>query len=84
MASPKSYFGTVFIFRTPEGSSKGCAFIKLQTAQQAMTAIQQMHGSQTMPVSINEIYTFRIYTEMYYHLDQYMPFQFVILFLNLN
>ena len=39
------------IIRTPEGSSKGCAFIKLQTTQQAMNAIQQMHGSQTMPVS---------------------------------
>ena len=79
-ASPDGRFGTTvfnFIFRTPEGSSKGCAFIKLQTAQQAMTAIQQMHGSQTMPVSIN---TLRIYTEIYF--DQYKPFQFVILFLS--
>ena len=40
-------------FRTPEGSSKGCAFIKVQSVSQAHSAIQQMHGSQTMPVSFN-------------------------------
>merc|ERR1711953_381872 len=43
------------ILRTPEGSSKGCAFIKLQTTQQAMNAIQQMHGSQTMPGASSSI-----------------------------
>ena len=68
--SPDGRSGTIyfiFIFRTPEGSSKGCAFIKLQTAQQAMTAIQQMHGSQTMPVSflIYILYIQQAYIQKY-------------------
>ena len=40
-------------FRTPEGSSKGCAFIKLGNVQHAQNAIAQMHGSTTMPVRLN-------------------------------
>ena len=58
---PKKYFiekvskvqKIISNFRTPEGSSKGCAFIKVQSVSQAHSAIQQMHGSQTMPVSLN-------------------------------
>jgi len=37
------------ILRTPEGQSKGCAFVKLASHQEAKTAIEQLHGSRTMP-----------------------------------
>nr|CAB3229659.1 CUGBP Elav-like family member 3 [Phallusia mammillata] len=37
------------ILRTPEGQSKGCAFVKLSTNQEARAAIDSLHGSQTMP-----------------------------------
>ncbi|CAG5112369.1 Oidioi.mRNA.OKI2018_I69.chr2.g6590.t2.cds [Oikopleura dioica] len=43
------------ILRTPEGSSKGCAFIKLGNVQQAQNAIAQMHGSTTMPGASSSI-----------------------------
>ena len=36
-------------FRTPEGQSKGCAFVKFKTHQAAVTAIGQLHASTTMP-----------------------------------
>ena len=39
------------VFRsTPEGQSKGCAFIKMGNHQDAKAAIEALHGSQTMPV----------------------------------
>ncbi|CBY18019.1 unnamed protein product [Oikopleura dioica] len=43
------------ILRTPEGSSKGCAFIKLANVQHAQNAIAQMHGSTTMPGASSSI-----------------------------
>ncbi|XP_059094288.1 CUGBP Elav-like family member 4 isoform X2 [Tigriopus californicus] len=37
------------ILRGPDGASKGCAFVKLGSQQEAQTAIEGLHGSQTMP-----------------------------------
>ena len=48
-------FGTVeevTVLRDKEGTSKGCAFIKFASRQQAQGAINKMHGSQIMPVSL--------------------------------
>ncbi|XP_067642652.1 CUGBP Elav-like family member 4 isoform X3 [Eurosta solidaginis] len=39
------------ILRGPEGASKGCAFVKFSSQQEAQSAITNLHGSQTMPVS---------------------------------
>ena len=36
-------------FRTPEGQSKGCAFVKFKGHQAAANAISQLHASTTMP-----------------------------------
>ncbi|XP_074602511.1 CUGBP Elav-like family member 3-B isoform X1 [Brevipalpus obovatus] len=37
------------ILRGPDGQSKGCAFVKFSTQSEAQTAINILHGSQTMP-----------------------------------
>ncbi|XP_034121681.1 CUGBP Elav-like family member 4 isoform X2 [Drosophila guanche] len=37
------------ILRGPDGTSKGCAFVKFGTQQEAQSAIANLHGSQTMP-----------------------------------
>ncbi|VDP65964.1 unnamed protein product [Schistosoma mattheei] len=47
-------FGTIeecTILRDQSGNSKGCAFVKFSTQQEAQSAILTLHGSQTMPVS---------------------------------
>jgi CUG-BP- and ETR3-like factor len=41
----------VTVLRDKEGNSKGCAFIKFGSRQQAQAAINKMHGSQIMVVS---------------------------------
>jgi len=33
----------------------GCAFVKLSSHQEALAAINSLHGSQTMPVSIHHV-----------------------------
>lgn len=48
-------YGTVeevTVLRDKEGNSKGCAFIKFGSRQQAQAAINKMHGSQIMMVSV--------------------------------
>ncbi|XP_064421825.1 CUGBP Elav-like family member 4 [Latimeria chalumnae] len=37
------------ILRGPDGASKGCAFVKYAAHAEAQTAINNLHGSQTMP-----------------------------------
>ncbi|XP_033149524.1 CUGBP Elav-like family member 4 isoform X7 [Drosophila busckii] len=37
------------ILRGPDGASKGCAFVKFGSQQEAQSAITNLHGSQTMP-----------------------------------
>ena len=42
----------VTVLRDKEGNSKGCAFVKFGCRQEAQAAINKMHGSQIMMVSV--------------------------------
>ncbi|KAM8921110.1 CUGBP Elav-like family member 3 isoform 3-T3 [Pelodytes ibericus] len=37
------------VLRGPDGTSKGCAFVKFQTHTEAQAAINTLHGSRTLP-----------------------------------
>ncbi|UJR33194.1 hypothetical protein I4U23_020649 [Adineta vaga] len=43
------------ILRGPSGDSKGCAFVKFSTHNEAQQAIQNVHGSQTFPGASSSI-----------------------------
>lgn len=43
------------ILRGPSGDSKGCAFVKYATHNEAQQAIQNVHGSQTFPGASSSI-----------------------------
>jgi CUG-BP- and ETR3-like factor len=51
-------YGTIeecTILRGPSGDSKGCAFVKYATHNEAQQAIQNIHGSQTFPGASSSI-----------------------------
>ncbi|CAL8068269.1 unnamed protein product [Calicophoron daubneyi] len=51
-------FGTIeecTILRDQNGNSKGCAFVKFSSQQEAQSAILALHGSQTMPGASSSI-----------------------------
>ncbi|CAF2598750.1 unnamed protein product [Rotaria sp. Silwood2] len=51
-------YGTIeecTILRGPSGDSKGCAFVKFSTHNEAQLAIQNVHGSQTFPGASSSI-----------------------------
>ena len=52
MFEPYGSVEEVTVLRDKEGQSKGCAFIKFSNRQQAQMAINKMHGSQVMAVSV--------------------------------
>ena len=52
MFEPYGAVEEVTVLRDKEGQSKGCSFIKFASRQQAQTAINKMHGSQVMTVSV--------------------------------
>ena len=40
------------VLKDKDGYSRGCAFIKFSSRQEAQAAINEMHGSEIMPVSL--------------------------------
>ncbi len=56
MFEPYGTVEEVTVLRDKEGVSRGCAFIKFASRQQAQAAINKMHGSQVMPVGFLEMF----------------------------
>ncbi|XP_056409258.1 CUGBP Elav-like family member 3-A [Hyla sarda] len=53
MFEPFGIIDECTVLRGPDGTSKGCAFVKFQTHTEAQAAINALHGSRTLPVRLS-------------------------------
>ncbi|KAK5612189.1 CUGBP Elav-like member 3-A [Crenichthys baileyi] len=57
------------VLRGPDGTSKGCAFVKFQSNAEAQAAINALHGSRTLPVSSQQMHSLYIRAAHFYAPD---------------